>query len=444
MKIKDYLNKNFSCSCTREHSVSIEHIIIETDALLSLTNIFTQAACQKAFILYDKSTYSIAGHLIEDHFQANNISFINCIINKDHPIPDEKTIGEIFIQFDSSCDMIIGVGSGTINDLSRYISYKLQLPYIIVATAPSMDGYASSVTPLIVNHMKTTFEAHAPYAILGDVNLLKESPIEMICAGIGDILGKYTSLCDWKISSLINDEYYCDTIVNMVGHTLEIIMNQIHLVKDRDPIVIKTIMEALVLSGIAMSYAGNSRPASGSEHHISHYWEMASLLRNKQPALHGTQVGVATVAVIKAYELLMNRNIDFEQSINDALHYSQIQWEDKIKETYFDAAYSVIDLEKKIGKNTPDKVTSRLKITEQNWELLKKATNSLPYSETIRNILIALNASANPISIGIDKETFINSFLVAKELRNRYGLLQLLFDLNLCEDIANEVWDYFQ
>jgi len=443
-EIKDFLNETFSCECLRDHSIPIKHIIIEAGAFTKLPELIRSSGCRKPFLLFDTTTYTLAGSNLLTLLESAQQPYQKYIIPDPEPVPDEKAVGEILIHYDRSCDLLIAVGSGTLNDLCRFISFQLQLPYLIVATAPSMDGFASNVTPLIVNHVKTTYEAQVPYAILGDLNLLKDAPMNMVSAGIGDILGKYTCLCDWEISHIINGEYHCRTIEGMVNKSLQTVVENVNNVKDRSPLAIKNIMEALVLSGIAMSFAGNSRPASGSEHHLSHYWEMMYLFDGKPPVLHGTKVGIATIAVTKAYELLFNQEIDFAKAKLQARDYSVSQWEARIRDTYYQAADSVIALEKSMQKNDTKQVIHRIVLLEQHWDQLKQIVGHLPSANILRGYLSELKASSSPMDVGIDKTTFINSFLVAKELRNRYGLLQILFDLSLGEEIAEQVWDYFQ
>ncbi len=444
LTITDYLNQSFSCDCKRQHSIPIKQILIGEGIISKLSELIISNNFHKAFILYDLTTYKIASDLITSNMVKEGISYTNYIINDTEPVPDEKAIGEILIHFDPKCDLIIAVGSGTINDLSRFLSYKLNLNYIIAVTAPSVDGFASNVAPIIVNHMKTTYEAHTPLAILGDTNILSKAPMEMIYAGIGDILGKYTCLCDWEIAHILTGEYHCKAIEGIVRKSLETVVEDIDRAKEQDPGAIKGIMEALVLSGIAMSYAGNSRPASGSEHHLSHYWEMIFLFQGKKPVLHGTKVGIGTIAVIKAYELLMSNNIDFNHARALAVQYSKEQWEEKMHRAYGPAADSVIALEDQIGKNTTKDRLLRIDQLEKHWDELKNVTCQLPSSDLIYQYLSELGAPATPMAVGIDKSSFIDSFLVAKELRNRFGLLQILFDLELAEDTAEQVWDYFQ
>ncbi len=442
--VSDYLNSSYSCPCGKTHRAPTHEILLEAGALLKLPELILSTACRKPFLLYDATTYAIAGKRVEAILTASSIAFSSHVLTVEEPIPDESTLGTILLHYDPSCDLIIAVGSGTLNDLSRFISHKLKLPYIIVATAPSMDGYASGVSPLIVKHTKTTYEAHAPFAILADLDLLQKAPAEMIAAGIGDILGKYNALCDWSLAHLLLGEYHCTTLEGIVRTSLETVLRNIEGVKDREPGAIHGIMEALLLSGIAMSFAGNSRPASGSEHHLAHYWEMHSLTQRRKPYLHGTLVGVATVAVLKAYELLKELPIDFQAARDKASAYSADKWEADMIKYYGPAAPSVISLEKECGKNAPDQVLARLAVIEDSWEEIRAILALLPGADSIRDILISLSAPASPLEIGIDRATFIESFLAAKELRNRYALLQLLFDLGLPEELAGKVWAYFQ
>ncbi len=441
--ISDYLNRTFSCDCGREHIVPIKYIQIAENAILSLPEFIKDNHFHKSFFLFDLTTYSIAGDKMHQIFNQASLPFTYYIINDTEPVPDERTLGEILISFDASCDHIIAVGSGTMNDLSRFLSYKLRLPYIIFATAPSMDGFASNVAPLIVNHMKTTYEAHTPTAVIADTNILKSAPSGMIAAGIGDILGKYTCLCEWEISHLITGEYHCSSIEGVVRESIETVEHSIEDASQKEPTAVSRIMEGLVLSGIAMSFAGNSRPASGSEHHLSHYWEMMYLFQGKKPVLHGTKVGIGTVAVLKAFELLLQQEPDFHKARENATHFSKRDWDVQMHATYFDAADSVIRLENEIGKNSAQNVQTRLQKLEENWSTLKDIISTLPTADHVRSLLVSLSAPDSPMAVGIQKDTFINSFLVAKELRNRYGLLQILFDLGLSKDIAEQVWDYF-
>jgi len=441
--ISDFLGDTFECECGRQHTAAIRQISTSETAVNLLVPYLKENSFSKAFLICDPTTYKIAGQPVCNLLTEANQAFSSYIIASDEPVPDERTIGEILINYDRSCDLIIGIGSGTINDLSRFVSYKLGIPYIIVATAPSMDGFASNVAPLIVNNLKTTYEAQTPLAIFADTGLLKTAPINMIAAGIGDILGKYSCLCDWELAHIITGEYWCPSVAALVNKSLDSVVAGIDGAAAKTDESMQAIMNALVLSGIAMSFVGNSRPASGSEHHLSHYWEMVYLLEGRKAILHGTKVGIGTVAVLKAYELLVSKNIDFDKAKAKAMEFNFDKWEADMKNAYKMASDSVISLEKKVAKNSPANVTERINKLESNWTRVKQIIGRLPSADTVRSYLKSLGAPDSPISIGIDKDLFITSFIVAKELRNRYGLLQILFDLGLTKEIAEEVWAYF-
>lgn len=399
--IQDYLLHSFQCSCGKVHHINLKEVNILPDALENIPAYIEKYNHRKVFFIFDRNTYSIAGQKIEEVMAEYKKDYTSLVLEREEVIPDEGVLGSIMVRFDNSCDLIIGVGSGTINDICKLLSYQMSLEYYIVATAPSMDGFASPSATVIVNGLKAAYETHVPEVIIADLNIIKDAPIDMIEAGVSDILGKYTSLCDWKISSAINGEYYCDVIADIVRKSIDIVSENIHLVHSRHPKAIGSIMEGLILNGIAMNFAGNSRPVSGSEHQIVHYWEMLFMQKGKKAIPHGIKVGIASVAVLKAYELVCNKSFDFKVLLN-------------------------------------------IEALESKWEkIIEVVKEVLPPANRIVALLKELKAPCFPDEIGIDNKTFIDSIIVSKELTNRYGLLQMLSDLNIAEKIAKEILIYY-
>ena len=191
-------------------------------------------------------------------------------------------LGRLIVEIPSDTSVMLAVGSGTINDISRYLSYKLHIPYVILCTAPSMDGYASVVSPLVIDGVKTTYDAVYPYAIVADINIMKEAPMHMLHAGLGDIIGKYTALSDWHIAEILNKEYFCSSVEQLMIKAVQKCVAASPKIKERDTEAIKSITEALIFSGIAIGMVESSRPASGEEHHLSHCWEMMFMNEGKK------------------------------------------------------------------------------------------------------------------------------------------------------------------
>ena len=261
----------------------------------------------------------------------------------------------------------------------------------------------------------------------------------MIAAGLGDLLGKATCLCDWKLARVINGEHYCGKIVELVEACVDDVLKVADKAKDRDPEVLGKIMEGLVLSGVAMSLYGNSRPASGCEHHMSHYWETIFEQKGLRPVPHGTQVGVGTVMVLKAVEELLERGVDFDTARAAAAKYDPAAWEDEIKAAYGPAAPGVIEMEKKSQKNETTARLARIDSMEKNWAEIEALLKALPSSEYVAGLLKGLGSAASPAEIDVDKELLKKTFLYCKEIRARYTILQMLWDLGVLDSISDAV-----
>lgn len=218
-----------------------------------------------------------------------------------HLVPETENFGGLF-ESAAKCEYILGVGSGVINDICKYVSYKIQKPYGILATAPSMDGYVSSVSALYDRGKKVTLPTTVPRDILIDIDILKNAPLDMIVAGEGDLIGKYTSLLDWKLSHKLNGEKYDADIERRMRAALELSMRNAEKLVCRDEAAVTALIDGLILSGVEMQRAGNSRPASGSEHHISHFLEMQGEKVGKDYAPHGVKVALGCLISAAMYK----------------------------------------------------------------------------------------------------------------------------------------------
>lgn len=435
--LKDYLATPLTCSCGHTHYASLQQVRIGENALEQLPHILRDLGKTHPFLICDPVTRQIAGDRCMEILAASGLE--GTLHQLTHTAFDEATLGELVIQMPASCDIAVAVGTGAVNDMTRYFSFKVGLPFMTVATAAPMDGFASSIAAIQVNNLKTTFEAQTPLAIIGDTEILKNAPYAMIAAGLGDLLGKSTCLCDWKLAHLITGEHICPRIVELVEHCVSDILTVAPRAKDRDPQVLGSIMEGLVLSGVAMSLYGNSRPASGCEHHMSHYWETILGQRGQRPFPHGTQVGVGTVLILRAVEALLARPVDFAAARAAASRYDPAAWEQDMKRAYGPAAPGILELERTAQKNETTGRLARIDAMEQNWPAIEALLRSLPSSAYVEELLRGLGAPAAPGEIGVDRALLRDTFLYCKEIRPRYTILQLLWDLDLLGEIADTV-----
>lgn len=380
---------SFDCGCGRKHSVDIKKIVICKDAYSKVVEVASDFRSGKVLLVSDNNTYKVYGKIIGDMLKKNGFNLKSFRFESEHPLlPDEKAAGRLLIETDEDISLIITVGSGTLNDLTRYICSRLHLPYIIVCTAPSMDGYASVVSPLMVNGFKSTYNGIFPYAIIADTDILRNAPIDMVHAGFGDILGKLTALADWKLSAEINGEYFCETSARLVRMALDRCVQNAPGIMERNESAVKFILEALILSGVAMGLVGNSRPASGAEHHLAHFWEMDAVSRGAGHALHGNSVGVGTLAISSVYELTA-------QKLSD------------------------------MGSELADKLME------------------VPSSAEVKALLDTAGACSNPEDLGISRELFKRSILHAMEIRERFTILRFASGLGFLDEIADKLIDKF-
>ena len=399
MDLNAYLNKEIRCSCGHTHYASAKAVFIEKDALKRIPGFIQEAGYTHVLLAADPNTWKAAGEKTAELLRQANIQYSCVIFEENEPIPNETAIGRLFTAMPADTDLILGVGSGVINDLCKYVSYRTGIECMLTATAPSMDGFVSVGAALILNHVKVTVDTHSPEAVFADTDILKEAPMKLIAAGLGDTLGKYTCLLDWKLSRIINDEYYCEEIAQMAETSLKTVRELAisGKVEERDPEAIASLTEALVMTGIAMAYAGNSRPASGCEHHMSHFWEMKALMNHLYPDLHGAQVGVGLVF-----------------------------------------APGILTLEAKAGKNDLQKRNHRLDVIREHWaEIRELIETELPKTEEMVSVLRSLQAPVTLGELGFPAEWVKETILCAKEVRDRYTMLQLLWDLGLSERYAD-------
>ena len=159
------------------------------------------------------------------------------------------------MHFDVSCDGIVGVGSGVVNDLCKLLALVTERDYAVVGTAPSMDGYASDTSAMLVDGLKLSLNSHCADIIIGDTDILKTAPDVMLHAGLGDMLAKYVGLAEWKISNVINGEPFCPEIASLVKGALQACVNNAGGLMKRDDEAVKAVFDGLVISGVAMTYA---------------------------------------------------------------------------------------------------------------------------------------------------------------------------------------------
>ena len=298
------------CACGKQHVAAIDKILCGAGVLNELPTILAEYGVKKPYILCDRNTYAAAGERVCALLDKAGIPYSIYTYRDERPAPNEHNVGLAIMFLPKDCDIVIGVGSGVINDIGKIVSNVSKKPYIIVGTAPSMDGYASAGSPFLHDGTKTTVQATTPKYIIGDLDILKDAPWEMMLAGIGDMFGKYTGLLDWELARDYSGEYFCQKIAADVLDATNKCLENGYLLTNRDPVCVKNVMEGFLVTGLGMAYTGNSRPASGSEHIVAHAWELFDVENGRPPHLHGLEVCEATRLIAIMYKMLLEETDD--------------------------------------------------------------------------------------------------------------------------------------
>lgn len=306
MKMKELAGYSYECSCQRKHSVDIKKISISDDAIDETVRFVKNCTDGKVMIICDENTFRIAGKEISEKL-SNSETYIIKERNNLHIAPNESYIGEVFVKIPKDIQLFLAVGSGVINDITRQVSYKMDKEYVVFGTAPSMDGYASVTSSLIINNIKESIQGQCPAAIFADPNILREAPYEMITAGFGDVIGKYNAIREWQFGRDLNREHYCEDMVTLVMNAVRKCEENALRLRNRDKEAVTNVMEALILAGMTMGMYQNTRPASGAEHHIVHYWDVDCIQRGVEHPLHGNSVGVGTVIICKLFDIVKDK-----------------------------------------------------------------------------------------------------------------------------------------
>ena len=417
--IYELINRDLKCSCGRTHRCDIEALRIGKGVLEELPALIPH---RHILLVADANTYPLCGERVRT-LLGERIESVCVFETKEILVPDEKSIQAIQGYLTADTDLVLGIGSGVINDLCKYIAFSAGIRSGIIATATSMDGYASSGAAMIIDGMKVTYTTNAPALILGDVEILRNAPMDMIRSGYADIIGKYSALCDWKLSALVNGEYLCSFVYELVKQKTDGIRHAAQALTRRDPVAIGELMEVLVLIGACLTLLSTTRPGSGSEHHLSHYFEITGLIENKPYFLHGTDVGYSTIVTAALREQICTVKIPA------FYHISAERREACYRAIYRDRWVEVRDLQRDAGRydNPPDAVY------RANWQEICEILAECPGTDEIREMLTDVGFDLSAFEKMYGKEKIQNAVWFAKDLKDRYSVLWLYDELFLSE-----------
>ncbi|MBR4235957.1 MAG: sn-glycerol-1-phosphate dehydrogenase [Clostridia bacterium] len=421
------------CACGSQHNEPTQDIYVGS-GIIDKTAAYIKKRNYGAHcvLVADNITWDIAGARLSAHLRSAGYAVSECILRRNGRLePDETAVGEVFLALQPDTDFLVSVGSGSITDTVRVVAARVNLPQVCVGTAPSMDGYTSSICPLTYRGVKIHRPGKCPEIIVCDTDILKTAPMDMVCAGVGDVLGKYIAKADWKIGRIINDEVYCDVCGEIVTDALERLLNNIDEIKARSEKGIRLLTEALLLSGMTIMIIGHTRAVASVEHNIAHYWEMMQMFAGKPAPGHGASVGVSTLLVWPIFKRFANEDLsalDYEAIRKNAPdRAARTVW---MKKAYGPAADAIME-ENEGDFLSWEEQKRRITRAEARFSEIRRCIDEMPPVSRLEDAMKRLGAPMTPAELGIDTPLLNLSMRCAKDYRTRYTLFKLISECGL-------------
>ena len=390
--------------------MTTQKIVIEEGALFNVLNHLQSAGlCGPVAVIYDNNTYAAAG-------EARPAVDQQIIHDPEGLLADEKAVEKALADLSPDIKTVIAIGSGTIHDISRYCAHERGAAFVSCPTAASVDGFCSNVAAMTWHGSKKTIPAVAPTLVVADLDIIAKAPIRLARSGIGDILGKYAALADWKIANILTGERYDENIASVMAEAVDIVRASTDGIIEGNVKSYEKLIYGLVLSGLAMQAFGNSRPASGSEHHISHLIEMhPQPLGISSSALHGEKVGVGTLLISQEYHRFIDQcpcSLDFEYSKPDK----------RELEMYFGDLACASEEENKNDCLTGMDISALL----NHWVEISSIVAAIPRSEELLPLYENAGLMKSLEDIGVDEDKRAELVFLSPLVRNRLTLARIM------------------
>ena len=396
------------------------------DAVAALVQYCAAQALDRFLLVADSNTYPVLGQKMEEALKGHDWDIRSVVYSEPDVVPDEEFIFQVLLQADDVERTYLAVGSGTLTDITRIVSHRTRCRFISVPTAPSVDGFTSPSASLVVRRIKKTVMAQPPVAVFADLPTLVAAPQTMIAAGYGDILGKTIALADWRLGHLLWDEPYSPEIAARVGATLDACIEATDEIGQASPAGIRKLMFSLVDSGVCMLDYGNSRPAAGCEHHMSHFLEM-KLLREGRPAvLHGAKVGMCSLLAAEQYAQL--RQMDRAQAVTRLATAAQPERTadmQRIRQAFGPIAESLfVEQAPFLDMTVADFDRLKQRILT-HWDEVQALAAEVPAPEKLADLLGRAGGATRPASLGLSDEEVQQALTESHFLRNRFTICKL-------------------
>lgn len=431
------LGGSLKCKCGQTHDIPVRNFCYQDTALDNAGTFLNDALAGqpsvKTLVVADTRTWWICGQRLATRLNAESIIVPDSTNNG--PVCDEPTCLWLKEQISRTAPQVIfAVGSGTINDLCKWSAFETGLPYAVVATAASMNGYAAANVAAKIKGVKMVLRARAPFAVLAEPAVIEQAPAEMTAAGFADTVAKFFSKADWVLNNFFFGEHYCSYCANILNNIQDSYIDKPEKLRETDQQAIKSLFEALFLTGIAMTMFGSSTPASGGEHLLSHVLDMTADINNQGHSLHGLQVGLGTIVSAALYEKILTIE-------RPALH----EMPEDIDTTYWQNERLIESVKEQYASKQNCIRSAARKIAQPRiWQQLKgRLKPIIKTPTTVKDLLSRAGAADNIKDLGFSRQRIKRALLHMHEIRKRFTVVDFAWLVGILPAKADEIIDTY-
>jgi len=401
-------------------------IYIGDDALSELARYCTGHQLGQLTLVADQNTYAALGQAAEEALKAQGMDVKTIVLTGEEIIADARYIFRVLVEAERRARVYLAVGSGTITDIVRFVSHRSMTSFISVPTAPSVDGYTSIGAPLVIGGQKITLVTQAPVAVFADLPTLCRAPQRMIASGFGDMIGKFTSIADWRLGALLWDEPYSEPIARRSWQAADNSRQCAEQIGRADVNGVRCLFEGLIESGLCMMEYGNTQPASGSEHHMAHFWEMKLLQENRPAILHGAKVGVACVMVAGTYDQIKQLSrAEVARRLERTPMPDRQEEIERIRAAYGPVADQVIAGNHAFLDMSPAVYGQLKERILEHWAEVQEIAGQVPSAQQVADMLRLAGGPARPEQLGLGDQEVASARRVAHYYRTRFTAIKL-------------------
>ncbi len=407
-------------------------VYIGSDAVNQLVAFCRTNKHTRLALIADDNTYRALGERVETACRQAGLDVRTVIVKGDDIGADDAAVYQVLLGLDKSPRTFLAVGSGTLTDVTRFVSHRSNADFISIPTAPSVDGFTSIGAPMIVNGVKLTITTQGPLGVFADLPTLCAAPASMLAAGFGDMIAKLTSVADWELGHLFWDEPYDPAIAARARKAAWACAQSIDALATRECDGVETLMAGLIESGLCMLDFGETRPASGYEHHMSHYMEMKLIWEGRHSVLHGAKVGLGVLASARLYDQV--RRLSREEAV-ERLEAAELPVREeeiaRIEAAYGEQAGEIVKLHAPFLDMTPSQFDAlKARILEQ-WPAVQEIAAQVPPADEIAGWLDTIGGATTPAQLGLSDQEVATASSIGHYYRNRFSVKKLSRILDL-------------